>query len=125
MGEQRLLAVCRFLGALGRLEHVLVQLRKCLTFMMPSPINLFIPNSADLKRNRAGLPSMWRGRRGMPTSAWRLRTGVALYAPETVLRQWFSTLWGAFPSPFRKNEVEVGAHQAGQPVVMAGRTTAV
>ncbi len=69
MGEQRLLAVCRFLGALGRLERVLVQLRKCLTFMMPYPITMSIPDSADLKQNPAYLPSMWRGRGGMPTSA--------------------------------------------------------
>jgi hypothetical protein len=125
MGGRGLLAVSQFLGALGRLGRVLVQLRYCLTFGMPSPITLSIPDSADLKRNRASLPSMWRGRGGMHTSAWRLRTGVALYAPETVLGPMFSALWRSSPSPFRKNGVEGGAHQAGQPVVTAGQTKAV
>ncbi len=70
--------MCWLLGVLGRLERFLVQLRNCLTFKIPSLITLSIPDSADLKRNRACLPSMWRDRGGMPTSAWRLRTGVAL-----------------------------------------------
>jgi hypothetical protein len=78
VGGRGLWAVCRFLGALGRLGHVLVQLRNCLTFKMPSPITLSIPDSADLKRKRACLPSMWRDRGATPTSAWRLCTGVAL-----------------------------------------------
>ncbi len=107
-----LLAVCRFLGAIGCLDHVLVQLRKCLTFEMPSPITLSIPDCADPKRNWACLQSMWRGRGRMPSSASRLCTGVALYAPETVLRHWFSTLWSSSPSPFWKYGVEGGAHQA-------------
>jgi hypothetical protein len=50
---------------------------------------------------------------------------ASLYAPETVLRQRFSTLWSSTPSPFQKNGVEGGAHQAGQPVVIARLTTAV
>ncbi len=53
-----LLVVCQFLGVLGRLERVLVQLRNCLTFKMPSLITLSIPDSADLKRNWDCLPSM-------------------------------------------------------------------
>ncbi len=78
LGGRGLLAVCWFLGVLGRLERVLVQLRNCLTFKMPSPITLSIPDSADLNQKRACLPSMWGGNGEMPTSAWRLRTGVAL-----------------------------------------------
>ncbi len=92
VGGRGLLAVCWFLGVLGRLEHVLVQLRNCLTFKIPSLITLSIPDSADLKRNCACLQSMWRDRRGTLTSAWRLRTGVARSALETVLRQRFPTL---------------------------------
>jgi hypothetical protein len=58
MGGQGLLAVCQFQGALERLGRVLVQLRKCLTFRMHSPITQSIPDSGDLKRNWACLPSM-------------------------------------------------------------------
>ncbi len=47
MGGRGLLAVCQFLGALGRLKRVLVQLRNCLTFKMPSRITLSIPDSAN------------------------------------------------------------------------------
>ncbi len=72
------MVVCRFMGVLGHLGCVLVQLRNCLTFKMPSPITLFIPDSADLKRNYACLPSIWRDRERMPTSIWRLHSGVAL-----------------------------------------------
>jgi hypothetical protein len=78
VGERGLLAVCQFLVALGRLGRVLVQLRNCLTFKMPSLIIMSFPDSADLNRKRAYLPSMWRDRGATPTSAWRLRTGVAL-----------------------------------------------
>jgi hypothetical protein len=124
-GGRELLAVGQFLGASGHLERILVQLRNYLTFKMPSPITLSIPDSADLKQNWACLPSMWRGRGDMLTSAWRLCTGVALYALETVLRQWFSTLWSSSASPFQRIGVKVGRHQAGQPVVMIGYTTAV
>ncbi len=48
MGKRGLLAVCRFLGVQGHLWRVLVQLRNCLTFKMPSPITKSIPDSADL-----------------------------------------------------------------------------
>jgi hypothetical protein len=61
----------------------------------------------------------------MPTSARRLCTGVALYAHETVLRQGFSTLWSSSPTPFMKNGVEGGPHQAGLAVVMTRRITVV
>ncbi len=75
-----MLAVCLFVEVLERLGRVLVQVRNCLTCNMPSPITLSILDSADLKQNCACLPSMWRGRGGTLTFAWRLRTGVALYA---------------------------------------------
>jgi hypothetical protein len=78
VGGRGLLAVCLFLGALGCLGHVLVQLRNCLTLKMPSPITLSIPDSANLNQKRACLPSMWRDRGATPTSAWRLCNGVAL-----------------------------------------------
>ncbi len=58
VGGRRLLAVCQFLGVPGRLERGLVQLRNCLTFKMPSPITLSIPDSADLNQKQACLPSM-------------------------------------------------------------------
>ncbi len=118
-----MLGVCQFLGVLGRLGYGLMQLRSCLTFKMPSPITLSIPDSADLKQNLACLPSMWQR---TLTSAWRLCAGVALYAPETVLGQWFPAFRSLYLTPFRKYGVVGGrAHHAGQPVVMAGRTTAV
>jgi hypothetical protein len=72
------LSVCWYLRVLGCLGLVLVQLRNCLTFRMPSLMTLSILDSADYKRNRACLPSMCRGREQMPTSTWRLRKGVAL-----------------------------------------------
>jgi hypothetical protein len=78
IAEQRFLAVCHSLGILGNLDCVLVQQKKCLTFNLPSPITVAIPDSADLKHNCAYQSSMWRDRGGIPTSAWRLRTGVAL-----------------------------------------------
>jgi hypothetical protein len=78
MGGWGLLVVCRFPGVQGRLELVLEQLRNCLTFKMPSPITLSIPDSADLNRKQACLPSTWRGNGGMPTFAWRLCAGVAM-----------------------------------------------
>ncbi len=69
---------CCVLGVLGRLGRLVVELKKRLTFWMPSPITLSIPDSADLSQNLTCLPSMWRGSGGTPTSAWRLRVGVAL-----------------------------------------------
>ncbi len=78
VGDQGLLVLYRCLRGLTSLERVIVQRRNCLTFKIPSPIILFIPDSADLKQNWACLPFMWRGREGMPTSAWRLHTGVVL-----------------------------------------------
>jgi hypothetical protein len=98
-----LLGVGQFLGILGRLGHVPMQLRNGLTFTMPSPATLSISDSADLKQNLACLPSMWKGREGMLTSAWRFITGVALWAPEIVLRQWFSTLWSSSPAHTQRN----------------------
>ncbi len=71
-----MLAVSWFLGVVGRLERVLVQLRNCLTFKIPSLITLSIPDSADLKRNRACLPSMWRHRGGTPTKANHISTNI-------------------------------------------------
>ncbi len=53
-----MLELCWFLGVLGRLERVLVQLRNRLTFKMPSLITLSIPDSADLKQKCACLLSM-------------------------------------------------------------------
>ncbi len=53
-----LLGFCRVLGVLGRLGHLVVELKKCLTFWMPSPITLSIPDSAGLSRNLACLPSV-------------------------------------------------------------------
>ncbi len=113
VGGRGLLAVCQFLSALGRLGRVLVQLRNCLTLKMPSPITMSIPDSADLKQKQACLPSMWSDRGATPTSAWRLRTVVALYAPETVLRQWFSIFWSSSPTPFQKNGVKWGPTKQG------------
>ncbi len=51
--------------------------------------------------------------------------GAALQAPYTVLRQLFSAFWSSSPSPLQKKGVKEVAHHAGQPVVIAGRTTAV
>jgi hypothetical protein len=48
MGGWGLLVVCWFPGFLGHLGRVMVQLRNYLTFKMPSPITLSIPDSADL-----------------------------------------------------------------------------
>ncbi len=53
-----LLGFCRVLGVLGGLRRVVEGLRKRLTFWMPSPITSSIPDSADLNRNLACLPSM-------------------------------------------------------------------
>ncbi len=53
-----LLGFCQVLGVLGRLGLLVVELRKRLTFWMPSPITLSILDSADLSRNLACLPSM-------------------------------------------------------------------
>jgi hypothetical protein len=78
IGGRGLLAVCWFLGVLGCLGHVLVQLRNSLTFTMPSPIILSIRDSANLKQYRACLLSMLSERGGMLTSALRLCTSVAL-----------------------------------------------
>ncbi len=51
VGGHGLLAVCWLMGVLGHLGLVLVWLRNCLTFKMPSLITLSIPDSADLKEN--------------------------------------------------------------------------
>jgi hypothetical protein len=75
---QRFLAVCHSLGILGHRDRVHVQLKKCLTSNMPSPISVSIPDSADIKHNCAYLSSMWRDRGGILTSAWRLCTCVAM-----------------------------------------------
>ncbi len=61
------LAVCWFLGVMGCLGQVPVQLRNCLTFDRPSPMNLYIPYSADRKRSQACLPPMLRDRGGTAT----------------------------------------------------------
>jgi hypothetical protein len=53
-----LLGFCRVLGVLGGLRHVVVGLRKHLTFWMPSPITLSITDSVYLNQNLACLPSM-------------------------------------------------------------------
>ncbi len=47
-GGRELVGFCWFLGTLGRQGQMGVQLRKCLTFEMPSPMTLSIPDSADL-----------------------------------------------------------------------------
>jgi hypothetical protein len=75
---QRLLAFCRFLGVLGRMRPDLVQLMNCLTFEMPSPITLSMPDSAEGRQNLACLPFKWRDRRRTPNSAWRFHTSVPL-----------------------------------------------
>jgi hypothetical protein len=77
-GGRGLAGFCQFLGALGHQGRIGVQLRKCLTFEMPSPTTLSILDSADLSHNLACLPSMCRASGGIPTSAWRLCIGVAL-----------------------------------------------
>jgi hypothetical protein len=63
---------CQVLEVLGSLGRVVVRLRKPLTFWMPFPITLSILDSADLNQNLTCLPSMKRGSRSTPTSAWRL-----------------------------------------------------
>jgi hypothetical protein len=47
-----------FLVVLGRLGRVLVELRKHVTFCMPSRITYSIPDSEDLNQNLACLLSM-------------------------------------------------------------------
>jgi hypothetical protein len=78
MGWRGLLPYCRLLEILERLGQVLEQLKNSLTFVMPSPMTSFIPDSADLRRKHPCQPSLRRVCGGMPTSAWRLCTGVAL-----------------------------------------------
>jgi hypothetical protein len=51
-----------------------------------SLITLSILDFADLKPNRASLPSMRISRGGTLTIAMRLCTGLAWYAPKTVMR---------------------------------------
>jgi hypothetical protein len=46
---QGFLAVSRILSVIGHLRRVLVWLRNCLTFKIPSPVTLLIPYSANLK----------------------------------------------------------------------------
>jgi hypothetical protein len=55
------LRLCWVIGVLECLGCVLVQLKKRLTFRMPSPSTMSIPDSADLNHNLACLPSMRRG----------------------------------------------------------------
>ncbi len=68
-GRREQLGFCWFVGTLGRRGRTGVQLRKCLTFEMPSPMTLSIPESADLNQNWACLPSRSSGSGGIPTSA--------------------------------------------------------
>ncbi len=56
--EGGLLKFCPVLGVLGCLGCLLVKLKKRLTFWMPSPLTLSIPDSANLTQNFACLPSM-------------------------------------------------------------------
>ncbi len=47
---------------------------------------------------------MWRCESGMPTSAWIHRTGVALKALKTNLKQRLLTLCSSSPIPFQKKK---------------------
>ncbi len=54
-----LLWFCCVLGVLGRLGHLVVELRKRLTFWMPSPITFSIPDSEDvLELGRGAAPTL-------------------------------------------------------------------
>jgi hypothetical protein len=73
-----LLGFSQDLGVLECLGRVLVQLRKRLTFKMPSPTASSIADSAALNQNLASLPPMFSRSGGTPNSGQRLRIGVAL-----------------------------------------------
>ncbi len=58
VGGWVLRVLCPLLGVLRHLGRVLVQLRNCPTFVMPSPVTLAIPDSASIRRKRARQLSM-------------------------------------------------------------------